>query len=257
MKTIRYILPLMCLSLCAQAQMLIVPKEKLESVANPRLSEYASSLKFKTMAITADKMSEDDGIETFVYPFENTGSDTLKIRRLVSTCSCASVSCENMTVPPEGASKIVVRYNPKGHPGRFERRFFVYVEDDSAPAAVLRLSVNVERGSDISGLYPVSMGNIRLRRSEVVLHKGTRAVERCVFVNVGDRPLRLQCENAMLPACLSFRTEPDVVVSGEEGEIVITYDPSEGGERKRIPVIIKGLGLPPSQSSITVTFKEE
>ena len=246
---------MMCFCLGLEAQIRVVPREKLESVNNPRLSENGASLKFDTVAITADPMVETDAVRKFCFPFENVGKDTVVVKRLVSTCSCATASCGKTTVPPGGSSEIVVAYNPKGHPGRFERRVFVYIDEETAPAAVLRLNVEVERGADISGLFPVPMGNIRLRRTSVELRKGVPSVERCVFVNVSGKPLKVQCETAMLPECLEFRTEPEVVVDGEEGEIVITYDPLKGGERGRMPVILKGMGVPPSQSTISVTVK--
>ena len=154
-------------------------------------------------------------------------------------------------------SEIILKYNPKGHPGRFERKAFVYVGEEDAPAAILRLSVSVERGADYSGMFPISMGNIRMRCSEVRLKRGVKAVERCAFVNVSDKALRLECEKAMLPACVTFMAEPEVVAPGEEGRIVISYDPSKGGERNRVPVIVKGLGVPPSQSTITVIMNEK
>ena len=61
----------------------------------------------------------------------------------------------------------------------------------------------------------------------------------------------------MLPSCLNFRVEPEIVNAGEEGEIIITYDPAKGGVRDRMPVILKGLGVPPSQSTINVIIKEK
>lgn len=250
-----FITVLICLGISAQAQMIIVPREKLDAVNNVRLSEKSESFRFEATTIAAEPMNEDDGIQTYAYPFENVGSDTLKIGRLVTTCSCVSASCANMMLASGEKSEITVRYNPKGHPGRFERKVFVYVEGEDSPAAVLKLAVNVERGTDVSAHFPVSMGNIRLRRNEVHFVKGTRATERCVFINVGEKPLKLQCESAMMPGCLEFRTQPETVEPGMEGLILISYDPAKGGERPRLPVMMKGLGVPPTQSSITVYIK--
>lgn len=247
----------MCLCFSAQAQMIIVPREKIETVNNPRLSEKADWLKFEVTAVSADPMGEDDGVQIFTYPFRNVGKDTLIIGRLVTTCKCATASCGKMNLLPGEASEIVVRYNPKGHPGRFERKVFVYVDDEKAPAAVLKLAVDVERGSDMAGLYPIAMGNLRVRCNEVRFQKGVAAVEACAFVNVGEKPLKLECEGALLPPCLSFSSEPQVAEPGEEGRILIEYDPSKGGERPRMPVMIKGLGVPPTQSAITVYVKEK
>lgn len=246
---------LMLLCFCAEAQILIVPREKINEANNPRLSKYAGALKFEQTRIQAEQMNEDDGISTFSYSFKNVSRDTLIISKLVSTCSCASASCEKKVVCPDETSEIIVRYNPKGHPGRFERKVFVYVCDDKAPSAILRLAVDVERGADLSGLYPIAMGNIRMRRSQVTFTKGVKAVERCIFVNVADKPIKVDCEKAMLPKCLSYRTEPELVQPGQEGEIVIEYNPSAGGERERMPLMLKGLGVPPSQATINISIK--
>ena len=255
MRCIGLIFMLMCLYLDAEAQIRIVPREKLSSITDPTLSETSASLRFDATRIEAEPMTEDDGIQNFTYSFENLGKDTLTVGRLVSSCTCISAACSRKTVAPGETSDVVVRYNPKGHPGKFERRIFVYMEGDMAPAAILRLAVRVENGKDMSGLYPVSMGKIRLRRNEVNITKGVKTVERCPFVNVSDMPFNVECECAMLPGCLSFRAEPEIVVAGGEGELVITYDPSVGGEKEQMIVLLKGLGVPPSQAAVVVKMK--
>lgn len=248
---------LMCLGLGSQAQMKIIPREKLEAVNNPQLSPAAKNLKFDVLHIEADPMGEDDGIKTFVYRFENIGNETVTIKRIVTTCTCVTAVCRKEIIQPKDSSEIEVRYNPKGHPGKFDRKVFVYTDDSQMPAAILRLSVDVERGKDMAGLYPVSMGSIRLRRKEMTIIRGVATVEKCPFVNLSGKPLRLECEKAMLPPCLSFGTRPAVVPAGAEGEIVIEYDPSKGGDRDKMPVMLKGLGLPPTQSSIIIGFEKE
>ena len=237
------------------AQLRMVSKEKLQEVANPALSADSASLSFAQKHIIAEPMNEDDAPKTFVYRFTNIGKETVAIKRLVSTCSCASAVCAVKEVAPGASAEISVIYNPKGHPGKFERKIFVYTQEGNAPAAVLRLSVEVATGADLSQEWPVQMGSIRLRRSEVAFSAGAKGVEQLRFINLSGRPLALQCEESFLPGCLSFRTEPAVVEDGAEGVIVISYDPSLPGARESVNVILKGLGLPPTKSSITVRIK--
>lgn len=234
------------------AQMKILPRDKVESVANPRLSPDSSALDFETRHIADMTVNEDDPPSTYVFPFTNIGEKTVKISRLVSTCSCAAASSDKMEIRPGESAKITVRYDPKGHPGRFERRVFVYTSGGNDPAAVLRLSVNVGSGADPAGLWPVQMGTIRLRRSSVSFAEGEKAVEKLRFINLSGRPIKLQCEEAFLPDCLTFRTDPEVVGDGQEGEIRIAYDPSKPGAREQMKVILKGLGVAPSQATISV-----
>lgn len=237
-------------ALTASAQMRIIPREKVETVSSPRLSADSASLAFQTKHIVAEPMTEDDAPETFIYRFENVGDKEVEIVRLVSTCSCASATCSVKSVAPGASAEISVKYYPKGHPGRFERKVFVYTQEGNDPAAVLRLSVDVESGSDHSTQWPVHMGGIRLRSTEVTFTQGRKAVETVSFINLTGKTLKLECETMFLPQCFAFSSEP--VDNGAEGKITITYDPAKPGVRDNVKLILKGLGLPPSQSSITI-----
>lgn len=239
-------------TMTADAQLRIIPKEKIDKVANPRLSRDSAALNFDTKHIVAEPMTEDDDPSTYIYRFTNVGETVLNIDRLVSTCSCARATINKKTVRPGEDAEISLRYDPKGHPGRFERRVFVYTSDGNDPAAVLKLTVDVDNGTDLSGEWPVQMGPIRLRRSNVEFASGQKAVEKLRFINLSGKPLKLQCEEAFLPECLGFRSDPQVVDDGREGEIVITFDPSKAGVKEQMKIILKGLDLPPSRSSITV-----
>lgn len=241
----------------AFSQLRILPREKVESVANPRLSRDSAALAFDTRHIIADPMSEDDAPRTFVYSFCNAGKEPLVIKRLVSSCSCAAAVAVKQELEPGESSEIRVTYNPKGHPGRFERKIFVYTEGEDDPAAILRLSVDVSNGTDMSREWPVQMGPVRLRRQEVIFAEGVKAAEKMRFINLSGKPLTLSCEEAFLPECLSFRTEPVTVADGEEGQMVISYDPSASGAQETMKVILKGLGLPPSKATITVKVTKE
>lgn len=240
----------------ASAQLRIVPREKLEAVSDPRLTTDSSSLCFDTTHIVAEPMNEDDSPRIFGFRFTNVGNEILHIDRLVSTCSCAAATCTLRDVAPGQSSIVSVRYSPKGHPGRFERKVFVYTQEGNAPAAVLRLSVEVAAGQDISSEWPVQMGTIRMRRSSVDFLRSVKAVETVRFINVADKPLELECETAFLPDCITFLVEPSVVGKGQEGQIKIGYDPSRPGSRDNMKIILKGLGLPPSGSSLTVRLRD-
>lgn len=237
----------------ADAQLKLVSKEKLKSVNAPELSKDSASLSFVTRHIVAEPMSEDDSPKTFTFEFTNVGKGKLEIKRVVSTCSCAQAVCPTKALAPGDKSAVTVTYNPKGHPGKFERKIYVYTQDGDVPAAVLRLTVDVENSMDISGLYPVSMGKIRLRRSAVRFTKGTAAVEKLRFVNVSGRVLRFDCDRSFLPECIKFYAPPTRPL--EEAEMIIRYDSSEPVTKDKMTVFLNDLGLPPSQSSLTVYFE--
>lgn len=246
---------LLAVGFCNQveAQLNIIPKEVRDSILSPELTGDSAYLVFDRMYISADLMNENDPPVTYRYNVTNTGNEPLRILRMSTTCSCVSAICGSQVIRPGESSFISVRYDPKGHPGRFERRIFVYTREGDRPSAILTLSVSVSAGSELLESYPVQMGVLRLRRTEVCFDADRgKSVEKIRFINLSGRPMKLQCENLFLPECIGFSTRPETVEDGEEGEILITYDPSKGGSRDRVPVIVKGLDVPPSQSTILV-----
>lgn len=259
MKAGGIILVLACLfSACftSHSQIKIVPRDRLEAVANPRHSSDSAWLDFNTRRVEAE-MNEDDSPETFVYTMYNVGPETLQIHRIVTSCSCAVAVPERRTLDSGDSLKITVTYNPKGHPGRFERRIFVYTQEGNAPAAILVLAVNVGNSTDYSSDYRYQMGTIRLRRNQVEFTQGVKGIERIPFINLSGKLLKLECDGMMLPDCLGFSVEPVVVEDRHEGELVISYDPSKGRASETMPLILKGLGVPPSRSSIMIRINEK
>lgn len=242
-------------ALTAGAQIRIVPREKIEAVASPRLSSDSSSLMFDTRHIVAAVMSEDDAPVIYRYEMTNVGNETVNVLRIGTTCSCVTVNASRTAVAPGEKSVLMVRYDPKGHPGRFVRKIFVYTQPGNSPAAVLELTAQVERSTDRSKLYHVQMGNIRLRSEEIRFIKGVKSVETLNFINLGGNALRLECDEASLPKCLSFETIPAVVEDGGEGVMKLTYDPAEGECGDNFPLLLKGLGTSEEKSTINIRFE--
>ncbi|MBE6231373.1 MAG: DUF1573 domain-containing protein [Bacteroidales bacterium] len=253
-RLISFLVLLVAGGLCASAQLRMVDKEKLERVSSPVLSQDSAAFAFETRRIAAEPINEDDGPKTFRYPFRNEGDKEISIDRIVTSCSCVTAVCPVSIIAPGESSEVIVTYYPKGHVGRFERRIYLYSNSDDNPVAVLRLSVDVDSGRDVSADWPVRIGPIRLRHAEITFRSGTKAVETISFINLSGHPLNIECEEAFMPDCLRFHTEPDIVPDGQEGEMVISYDPSAGKSRDVVILMLKGLGLSPSASSLLVKF---
>lgn len=238
-----------------QAQIRILPKERLVAVDSPKLSSDSAALKFDTRHIKAATLNEDSDPETFTFVMSNAGTEVINVRRLTTTCSCVSASVRQNVLNPGDSTSLTVRYNPKGHIGQFEHKVFVYTQPGNDPAAILKLNVEVEGSSDVSGIYQVRMGNIALRSTDVRFRRDTKGVEVLKFVNLSGRDMKLECEEMFLPECISFETSPEILKDRQEGEIRISYDPSRGNPGKRIPLILRNLGVSPSRSTINITIE--
>lgn len=230
----------LAIALPAQAQIKVFAKD-------------STLLRFDVKHIKAETMSENDAPATFTYKFKNIGIRRVKVDRVVSSCACIYAYCDKDVVAPGEEASITVRFNPKGHPGKFDRKVFVYTKDNDTPASVLTLSVDVENRMDVPEQYSISMGDIRLKSAVVKFKKGVAATESLSFINVSGRSLKFDCDRALLPDCLRFYAEP--VRPLKEGVIKVAYDPSKGGDRDEMIIILQGLGGTPSQSSIKVILE--
>ena len=143
MKVLKLMVLVAALGFCqiAGAQLRILPKSQIDSIANPPLAQNAGTMCFDKVLIDGVKMSQEDAPRTFEYSFVNRGSSDLVISRLVSTCSCAVATYDKRVVKPGERGVIRMTYNAKGRVGTNLQRVFVYTGDNTQPTAILRLEV--------------------------------------------------------------------------------------------------------------------
>ena len=130
------------------AQIKIIPKEKLDSIVNPTLAPISKLLSFDKIVLDAGTIAENGGLKTYYFDFSNISDEDVEIKRLVTNCSCVVAYALPQVVKAGHKSTIKVLYDPKGHPGKFVRTLRVYAsrlnsEDKLALAAFLKLKVHV------------------------------------------------------------------------------------------------------------------
>lgn len=248
------------------AGILVVPaggqsrRELLDSLSNPEISAAGKAMDFAGRQIVTDTLAEEGGPYRFEYRWRNTGEVPVTILRSVTTCGCAVASFDRRPVPPGGESILEVTYYPKGHPGKFSRRIFLYTDlSGTLPAAVLELSGYVEPSVRPTWNYPFAMGPLLLKRKEVRMSGKELQTERILCFNAGESMLEMKADTNLLPPCLSVHFEPEKIAPGAEADIVVRFDPSAvmGRLPEYYPVVLEGLELPPSSRMIKVIYESE
>ncbi|MGM9741171.1 MAG: DUF1573 domain-containing protein [Candidatus Cryptobacteroides sp.] len=139
------ILAVLLVSQIASGQIKIVPGERLMDVSSPRHCSDSAFLKFDKTEYSL-RMEEEDAPDTLQFTVTNIGRENILISRIVPTCSCTTVKCEEKILRPDATSRITAIYNPKGHPGRFVRKIFIYTGNNRLPAATLIINATVGEG---------------------------------------------------------------------------------------------------------------
>ncbi len=244
-----------------QAQQLrLVSREALDSLMAPRLVEGdGGMLRFDTLQCDMGVIYESGSVFVASYPFTNICNDTLCIARISTNCGCTSAELSDTVYAPGESGVVKIVFNPRGRSGTVDTNAFVYTTQSvTYPVAKLTLLGNVIDENEWRHL-PCSMGVLRLKRKELSfepLQAGKSPQMRIPCANTGERPLRLF--SRLLPAFVTFSTEPEEIAPGEEGDIIITIH----GEKlptvvpSTFRVVVDGVGGRLSDRTINVTIEK-
>lgn len=229
-----------------------VDRQRLDAKVNPQVStEAKGALRAERSTIEIGAI-EDMASVTESFRLTNTTATTIAITEIRSTCSCLKVETKPRSIASGESIDIVAHFNPEGRSGTFSLNILVYTSlDATLPTERLTLTGEVVCGDDMSHL-PIRMGELRLSRNSVTLDSSTRT-ERIAVANVGDRNIRLSASSTANG--LSLHTEPEVLMPGDEGDIVISYTPTAFTTDFETMLIIEGCGGRPSERVIKITIK--
>lgn len=233
-------------------------RAQMDSLLNPPLMKNAEAvLRFDSVVRHVGTLTEDDDPVTCRFVCTNVSGSPVELVRVRTTCGCMVSEFQPGVIAPGEKREILLTYHPKNHPGTVDSNAFVYLSgSENAPVARLTLIGNVLPGADEWARFPFFMGKLRLKRKsvEVVFGSAEKSVERILCGNSGEVPLRLSA--LMIPKYAKFRTEPEVIYPGSEGDIVITVEkalvPRTKGKTFTFLVVVDGVEGKPSDRTITV-----
>ena len=247
---------LLCAVQLLSAQIRIIPQDKLLDASEIKAVENAP-IRFASAEVSFGTIDEMIGAWQGSAVLVNTGSETVAITQIKTTCGCLKAELPKRVLAPKERMTVALKYYPRGHAGRVRQRVLVYTNlSAEKPSAVLTLSGLVTASADRSDDYPYTRGVLRLRQEQVVFEGSGRQVQRIAFMNGGSTELKLEVDANLLPKGVSVRFEPAKVAPKGEGDIVVEYNPTAVASPTTLgKIYIKGLNLPPRQSAIDVVLK--
>ena len=203
-----------------------VSREALDSLMSPQvLPNGAAVLRFEALQKDFGVIYETDSPLAVDYHFVNVSGKPVAITRIATNCGCTVAEVGDSLLSPGEKGIIRIKFNPRRRSGTVDTNSFVYTSLSSKePVARLTLLGNVIDNDEWNHL-PCRMGALKLKRKDVAFEPvkaGTKPQQRIPCANVGTVPLSLS--SVVLPAFVSFNTEPSEIAPGEEGDIIITID---------------------------------
>ena len=246
---------MLCAVQLLSAQIRIIPQEKLLEAATP--TTISSSLCFVPERVDFGTIDEMSGVWQGTALLTNSGSDTVVVTRLKTTCGCLVADVAKKVLAPKEQSRVLLKYYPRGHAGRVLQRVMLYTtRSDEKPSAILAVGGLVTASEDRSDDYPYQRGVLRLRQERISLTATERQVVRIAVMNGGSTVICPEADGMFLPSSVRVRFEPSQLKPKEQGDIVVEYVPqSETTAAKSFKIFVKGLNVPPRQSAIDVIFE--
>ena len=224
----------------------------LDAEVNPKLSSLAEGKLCAEESVIDIGTIADMGSVERSFRLTNTSATTIIITEIRSTCSCLRIETRPQSVASGESIDIVTRFNPEGRSGAFKLNILVYTTlDTTLPTERLTLTGEVKCGDELSHL-PIRMGELRLSRKSVTLDRSTLS-ERIAVANIGDSDVRLSARSTV--EGLTFSTEPEVLMAGHEGDIIIGYTPQGAMQDIETMVIVEGCSGRASERMIKITIK--
>lgn len=118
----------------------VVVDNSTDQVAAPAISLDKKKHDFGVVARAA-------GIVTTTFVVRNTGTDTLEIGDLSTSCSCTSAKLDSRVIAPGETAVLTVSFDPDFHKepsGVLERTVFIPTNDPNMPEAEVTISVEIE-----------------------------------------------------------------------------------------------------------------
>ena len=202
--------------------------------AGPIFAGEGPKIKFREESKDFGKMEQGE-VLTHIFVFKNEGDETLKIKKVTTSCGCTAVMLFKEEIAPGEEGEIKITFNTKGFEGKNTKYINVESNDPAQPRKRLTVSAEIEippRPRIFLDRYAIDLGLI-LGNEEIQARTKVK--------NRGELELRVNCthKRASFFSGGEKITFPLKIAAGKEAEVEIRIPPSKRKGVMREYVVIK------------------
>ncbi len=194
--------------------------------AGPIFAGKGPKIKFREESKDFGKVKQGK-VLTHIFVFKNEGDETLKIKKVTTSCGCTAVMLFKEEIAPGEEGEIKITFNTKGFEGKNTKYIDVESNDPDQPRKRLTISAEIEippRPRIFLDRYAIDLGLI-LEKEEIQA--------RTKIKNRGELELRVSCTHKSASFFSGGKkiTFPLKIAAGKEAEVEIRIPP---GKRKGV-----------------------
>ncbi|MDD3878122.1 MAG: DUF1573 domain-containing protein [Bacteroidales bacterium] len=188
-------------------------------------SQNDEFLKFDITEHDFGLVKEELGTVSCTFEYTNMYNKPVTIQRVVAGCGCTASEYTQTPVRPGRKGTVKVTYNANNRPGRISQVVTIITDIEENPNFTVAIKGEViPREPSKLDLYPIAMGNLRLKSSHLAFED---------IKNTQSKTLSLELYNnwtqtmtlsiASISDFITYRFEPEQLRPEEEGRLIITY----------------------------------
>lgn len=186
----------------------------------------AAQLRFEVAEHDFGQIPEEGGPVSCSFTGVNEGSEPLVILDVTTSCGCTVPVFSRQPVMPGASTRIVVKFDPQGRPGNFDRTLAVYSTLRRKEASLAIRGYVTPRPRSTEELYPVDAGQgLRLNSTLCAftyIYPDSAKRMTIGYVNTAPHPVRLELKHRTASGLLEVRA-PQTIGAGESGEMEFSY----------------------------------
>lgn len=172
-------------------------------------------------------INESDGATSRTFTITNSGSKSIVVSEIISTCDCTIADYSDVTISPNSSFEVSVMYDPTNRPGRFDRTLFVMVDGYDTPFEVQVIGRVTPREKSIEERYR-DMGHGLYAENTFApfpyLEHGKRYEERIAIYNNSSRTMRLRITSYAQKSGLLRVEYPERLEPKAHADVVFIYE---------------------------------
>jgi len=170
---------------------------------------------------------ESDGPQSCSFTLKNISSKPIAILTVTSSCGCTDVTWTKEPLQPGKSGKIEAVFSNDQGPYPFDKNLTVYVSDLKKPVVLRLRGVTHAKKQSLAELYPVHLGNLGLKDTEIKLgnmNQGSQRSDEIYVANLGGSPMTLSFKD--VTSGMKIESIPATIPAGQTGKIRFTITAS-------------------------------
>jgi hypothetical protein len=161
------------------------------------------------------------------FTLQNRGDSSLVLTKVLPSCGCTQVNWSKDPIQPNATANVTATYDALAL-GHFNKSLLVYSNASKTPLTLhLQGDVVVEK-VNYSSEYPVRIGSVSIDRNEIIFDDVNRGDHPQEIIHVVNRGRASYSPELMhLPSYLTAKMQPERILGGHKGDIIVTLNSDE------------------------------